>query len=92
MGFLKKTKENIPQPVEETKKDESEELKPLNELTPLEEAIKQEQIKHTMCLEYNEELRKNPNNDQLKVKAGYAIIDWQEAQKEVERLEREERK
>jgi hypothetical protein len=88
MGFFSKKKEQIPP--RPTVEEKTEELGPLSELTELEKAKKQEHIRHMACLEISDKMKNNPDKsqlEQLKIQLGYAIIDWQEAQKEVKKLE-----
>ncbi len=76
MGIFKKTIEASPQP---------------NKLTPLEEAKKEAEETHTKSIKLYDELHKNPDNYQLEREAGYASVEWTEAQEKLEKLEEAEK-
>lgn len=70
------------------KKEKIEELKPLNELTPLEEAEADEQKKYALYIENFRKLNEDPENSGFKKQVNSDRLSWQDAQEKVADMKR----
>jgi hypothetical protein len=88
IGFGKKTRENIPSPIQETKKEEPEELRPLGELTDLEKAERKALTAKELYEMAETALSVDPNNSDLKKERDSAYRDMINTKEEYDGLKR----